>query len=356
MSTDISPYLEELNQAEVRLKFIETELQHNPYGSNNYLELNKEYSSLDTKINILKEIIKILKQYLDNIVLEKNSNDFELIGLLKSEQEEIITKLKELKFNLVELTRIDQPEDNGNAIIEIRAGTGGEEAALFAQELFRAYSKFAVNKNFKVEIANISYSNGSGFKEIIFFIEGKGAYKLFKYESGVHRVQRVPATESAGRIHTSTISIVVLPEMEEKTVVIKPEDLRIDVYRSTGPGGQSVNTTDSAVRIVHLPTNIVVTCQDQKSQLKNKAKALKILQAKLYDRQKLEDQQKLGEIRQAAIQTGDRSAKIRTYNFPQSRVTDHRYKLSWHNLGEIMEGNFTEIIEEIGNHLLKDES
>ncbi|MDR0882312.1 MAG: peptide chain release factor 1 [Candidatus Adiutrix sp.] len=242
------------------------------------------------------------------------------------------------------------PNDDKNTVIEIRAGTGGDEAALFAADLFRMYGRYAETRGWRVEILSSSPTDGGGFKEIIALIEGERVFSQLKYERGVHRVQRVPATETQGRIHTSAVTVAVLPEAEEVEVEIKPEEIKVDVYRSSGPGGQSVNTTDSAVRVTHLPTNLVVTCQDEKSQLKNKQKALRILRARLMDQMVAEQQSKISEERHSQVGTGDRSERIRTYNFPQSRLTDHRVGLTLYRLGEIMDGDLAEIIETVGSH------
>ena len=236
------------------------------------------------------------------------------------------------------------PLDEKDIIMEIRAGTGGEEAALFVGELFRMYSHYADIKGWKIDILSSSPSEIGGFKEIIFSISGLSVYSYLKYESGVHRVQRVPATESSGRIHTSATSVVVMPEAKDINIEINPNDLKIDVYRSSGPGGQSVNTTDSAVRITHVPTKMVVTCQDEKSQLKNKNKALKVLRAKLFDKANSEQQNSRSEARKSMVGSGDRSEKIRTYNFPQNRVTDHRINLTIHKLHGILAGNLGDLI------------
>ena len=239
------------------------------------------------------------------------------------------------------------PNDEKNVIVEIRGGAGGDEAALFAGDLFRMYSMYAERNNWKVEIMDSNEIGVGGFKEIIFMIQGNGAYSKLKYESGVHRVQRIPITESGGRIHTSTVTVAVLPEAEEVDVEINMNDLRIDVFRSSGHGGQSVNTTDSAVRITHLPTNIVVTCQDEKSQLKNKEKALKVLRAKLYEIEQEKLEKELAATRKSQVGTGNRNERIRTYNFPQGRVTDHRIGLTLHKLDSILDGDLDEIIDNL---------
>jgi len=242
------------------------------------------------------------------------------------------------------------PNDGKNTVVEIRAGAGGDEAALFAADLFRMYSRFAETKGWKVDILSSNPTDSGGFKEIIALIEGDRVYSHLKYESGVHRVQRVPATEAQGRIHTSAVTVAVLPEAEEVEVDIKPEEIKVDVYRSSGPGGQSVNTTDSAVRVTHLPTGLVVTCQDEKSQIKNKIKALQVLRARLMDRMAEEQKSKISEERRDQVGSGDRSERIRTYNFPQGRLTDHRVGLTLYRLSEIMDGDLGEIIETVGGH------
>ncbi len=266
---------------------------------------------------------------------------FEELERLKARKEQL---LQELKIALLPKDIMDEK----NAIVTIQAGTGGEEAALFAAELFRMYSRYADNRRWKVEILNSNETAQGGIKDITFLVRGKGAYRRLKYEGGTHRVQRVPVTEANGRIHTSTAKVIVLPEADDDiTVEIKDSDIRVDVYRSTGHGGQSVNTTDSAVRITHLPTGLVVTIQDEKSQLKNKAKALSVLKSRLWDLEEARRQEELSKERRSQVQTGDRSEKIRTYNFPQDRVTDHRIGLSRHNLQGVLNGELDEFIDNL---------
>jgi peptide chain release factor 1 len=262
------------------------------------------------------------------------------IATLSAQKDDLEEELKKLLLP-------KDPNDGKNVILEIRAGTGGEEAGLFASDLFRMYSRYAENRNWTVEIMTHHPTGVGGLKEIIALINGKGAYSALKFESGTHRVQRVPTTEAQGRIHTSAVTVAVLPEAEEVEVQIDASELKIDVYRSTGPGGQSVNTTDSAVRVTHLPTGLVVTCQDEKSQIKNRSKALKVLRARLLDRMVREQNEKRSEERKSQIGNGDRSGRIRTYNFPQGRVTDHRIGLTLYRLEDILQGDLAEIIEEL---------
>ena len=262
------------------------------------------------------------------------------IAILNREKENLETKLKKLLLP-------KDPNDEKNVIIEIRAGTGGEEAGLFAGDIYRMYNRYAENRNWKIDVITHHPTGVGGLKEIIAMIQGKGAYSVFKYESGTHRVQRVPTTETQGRIHTSAVTVAVLPEADEVDVEIDSSELKIDVYRSTGPGGQSVNTTDSAVRITHLPSGLVVTCQDEKSQLKNKLKAMKVLRARLLDQMITEQNEKRSEQRKSQVGTGDRSGRIRTYNFPQGRVTDHRIGLTLYKLEHILQGNIDELIDNL---------
>jgi len=265
--------------------------------------------------------------------------------LTESDDPEIRLLAKEEIARLREGLDDNDPLNKRNAILEIRAGTGGDEAELFAQELFRMYQRFAERQGWSVTLAEINRSQLGGIKSLVAIVEGPGAYARLRFEGGVHRVQRVPKTEKSGRIHTSAASVVVLPEVKDIDIAIRPQDLRVDVYRSGGHGGQSVNTTDSAVRLTHLPTGIVVTCQDERSQLKNKEKAMSILRARLWEKQSNEQAANRDEIRRSMIKTGDRSDKIRTYNFPQSRVTDHRINKSWHNLAGILDGDLEQLIE-----------
>ncbi len=253
----------------------------------------------------------------------------------------------ELEEKIKLMMTVKDPNDDKDVIVEIRAGAGGDEASLFSSELFRMYSRYSEENGYKIDVLSSSPSDLGGFKEIIFEVKGKGAYSRLKYESGVHRVQRVPVTESGGRIHTSTVTVAVLPEAEEVEVEVSQSDLKIDVFRSSGPGGQSVNTTDSAVRITHLPTGMVVACQEERSQLQNRERAMKILRARLHDKMLAEQRSEIAQSRKSQVGTGDRSERIRTYNFPQGRVTDHRIGLTLYNLESILEGNIAEIIESL---------
>ncbi|MFS8544492.1 MAG: peptide chain release factor 1, partial [Limnochordales bacterium] len=271
--------------------------------------------------------------------------DPEMRELAREELARLSQREAELEKELRVLLLPKDPNDEKNIIVEIRAGAGGEEAALFAADLFRMYSRYAENRGWRVEMMSASPTELGGFKEVIFMVHGKNAYSRLKYESGVHRVQRVPTTEASGRIHTSTATVAVLPEAEEVDVEIRPEDLRIDVFRSGGHGGQSVNTTDSAVRITHLPTGIVVTCQDERSQLQNREKAMRVLRARLLDMKRREQEEELAAARRSQVGTGERSERIRTYNFPQGRMTDHRIGLTLYKLDAVLQGELDEVID-----------
>jgi len=298
------------------------------------------------EINAAWKHYQTLKKHIEEVnALEKTENDPEMLDLIKDEERSLQQQLEQTELKLKDLLIPADPNDAKNAIVEIRAGTGGEEAALFAADLFRMYSYYAEMKGWKLEVISMNQTELGGYKEIIFQLSGKDVYSYMRFESGVHRVQRIPVTESSGRIHTSAVTVAVLPEAEDIDIDIQESDLRIDVYRSTGHGGQSVNTTDSAVRITHLPTGIVVTCQDEKSQIKNKAKALKVLRSRLLDEEISRQEQEIAKARKAQVSTGDRSAKIRTYNFPQSRVTDHRINLTSYNLDSFLAGNIEEFIQ-----------
>jgi len=311
----------------------------------------KKFRDLSREHKDLTEIVVVGKKYRDlsNSISEAESiiragEDDDLVELAEAELEESQEKFEGVENTLKLLLSPRDPNDSKDAIIEIRAGTGGDEAALFAADLYRMYQRFADIKGFKVDILGSNPTGVGGLKEIFMSVSGDAVYSQLKFESGVHRVQRVPETEASGRIHTSAASVAVLPEADEVDIEINPNDLRIDVYRSSGPGGQSVNTTDSAVRITHIPTGTVVAIQDEKSQHKNKAKALKVLRARLLDKAQMEQDQKMADTRRSMVGSGDRSAKIRTYNFPQSRVTDHRINLTLHKLSDILAGDLDELI------------
>ncbi|EOD01764.1 peptide chain release factor 1 [Caldisalinibacter kiritimatiensis] len=294
----------------------------------------KEYKEVNEQLNDAKEMLK-----------EKLDDDFK--EMVKEEIKELTARDEELTQELKLLLIPKDPNDEKNVIMEIRAGAGGDEAGIFAGDLFRMYSRYAERNGWKVELMSSNSQGVGGFKEVVVMIKGKGAYSRLKYESGVHRVQRVPATESSGRIHTSTATVAVLPEVDDIDIEINPNDVRIDVFRSSGNGGQHVNTTDSAVRLTHIPTGMVVSCQDEKSQLKNKEKAFKILKARLYDKYQAERDAEVAEARRSQVGTGDRSERIRTYNFPQGRITDHRINLTVYKLDAFLDGDIDEMIDSL---------
>ena len=314
---------------------------------NRYREVSKEHSDIAPIVQTYQKYLKVINELAETEKLSKESEDRELREIAAEEAEELQAQKEKLEKELRVLLSPIDPADDKNAIMEIRAGTGGMEAALFAADLYKMYSRFIERMGWKLEDLSVSGSDVGGFKEIIFLVKGKNAYGRLKFEGGVHRVQRVPATEASGRIHTSAASVVVLPEAEEVEINIEPNDLQIDVFRATGPGGQSVNTTDSAVRITHKPSGLVVTCQDEKSQHKNKAKAMKVLRSRLLDKIKSEEMEKTVGERRLQVGTGDRSVKIRTYNFPEKRVTDHRINLTLYKLDSILQGSIDEILEKL---------
>lgn len=311
------------------------------------ISLSKERSELKNAVTTYDEYMELEHRKLEAKNIIEMDNDEELKSLAKVELIEVEKAIKEKKEEIKKIISPKDENDSRNIIVEIRAGAGGEEAALFVKDLFDMYTKFANAKNWKVELISSHPTGIGGFKEIIFMIEGKGAYSRLKFESGVHRVQRVPVTESGGRIHTSTATVAVLPEAEEVDIKIDPKDLKIDVFHSSGPGGQNVNKLSTAIRITHLPTNIVVTCQDERSQFKNREKAMKVLRSRLLDIKKKEEEQKIADKRRKQVGTGDRSERIRTYNFPQNRVTDHRIGFSLHKLDSVLNGELDEIIDKL---------
>lgn len=327
---------------EISKKIIDPEIISN---TTELQKLAKEHAELEPIVMKYREYNKVKKTLEEDKEMLKEKLDDEMRELLKEEIAEYEDALEKLEQELKVLLLPKDPNDEKNVIVEIRAGAGGDEAGLFAGDLFRMYSRYAERQGWKVEVMSSNPQGIGGFKEVIFMIKGKGAYSKLKYESGVHRVQRIPVTESGGRIHTSTATVAVLPEAEDIDIEINPNDIRIDVFRASGHGGQHVNTTDSAVRVTHLPTGIVVSCQDEKSQLKNKEKALKILKTRLYDMKLREQQDEIAEARRSQVGSGDRSERIRTYNFPQGRITDHRINKTIHQLEDFLDGDLDEMIE-----------
>ena len=315
--------------------------------SDRFRKLMKEQSDLAPLVEAYKEYKECKQTIEDSLLMLEEESDEELRELAKEELNESKNRVAELEDNLRVLLLPKDPNDDKNVIVEIRGGAGGDEAALFAAEIYRMLCLYADGRRWKTEMISLNENGIGGFKECVFMISGQGAYSRLKYESGVHRVQRIPTTESGGRIHTSTITVAIMPEAEDVDVEIDMNDCKFDVFRASGNGGQSVNTTDSAVRLTHLPSGIVVSCQDEKSQLKNKDKALKVLRARLFEMEQEKQQGEEAEARRSQVGTGDRSEKIRTYNFPQGRVTDHRIKLTLHRLEGVMNGDLDEIIDSL---------
>ena len=347
--------LEKLNELEKRYLELEGKM-----ADPDLIQDKAQYHKLAKEFADMQELIKKFRRFkvlsaeladLENVTRSKNA-DKEFMALAHEEIPELKNRIAGLKEELERILQGEDKESDKDVIIEIRAGTGGEEAAMFAGDLFRMYTKYAQKHNWTVETMASHPTELGGFKEVIFSVKGKNAYKYLKYESGVHRVQRVPTTEASGRIHTSTATVAVMMEAEDIDVVLDPKDLKIDVFRSSGPGGQSVNTTDSAVRITHIPSGTVVTCQDERSQLKNKTKALRVLKTRILDKMHQEELAKVSRERRLQIGTGDRSEKVRTYNFPDRRITDHRIGLTVHQLESVLEGELDELI----NGLLSEES
>ncbi|MFA7466836.1 MAG: peptide chain release factor 1 [Desulfotomaculaceae bacterium] len=305
----------------------------------------KSHSEISEVVGVYRDYKKTSAELADVKQMLQDKLDLEMHALAELEADDLTEQKEQLEQKLKFLLLPKDPKDEKNVIMEIRAGTGGEEAALFASDLFRMYTRFAEIKGWRTEIMESNLTDLGGVKEVVFLIEGRGAYSQLKFESGVHRVQRVPSTESGGRIHTSAATVAVLAEAEDVEVDINPNELRVDVFCSTGPGGQSVNTTQSAVRITHLPTGVVVSCQDEKSQHKNKEKAMRVMRARLLDQAQLEQHQEMASDRKSQVGSGDRSERIRTYNFPQNRVTDHRIGLTLHRLQDVLMGNLQEVVD-----------
>ena len=342
---------DKINEIEDRFSLLESELSRPDIfkDQKTYQKYTKEHSQLAPIVNTYRGYNTVCEEIEDNRSL-LNDSDPEMRKLAKEEMESLASKKEDLEQELKILLLPTDPNDEKNIILEIRAGTGGDEAALFVADLLRSYLKYAEINKWKTEVLSQSMIGIGGYKEIIVLIEGDDVYSRLKFESGVHRVQRVPETEAQGRIHTSAITVAVLPEAEEVDVEIDPDDLRIDTYRSSGRGGQHVNVTDSAVRITHLPTGIVVACQDERSQHKNKAKAMKVLRSKLLDAQETEQHSKISQERKSMVGSGDRSERIRTYNFPQGRVTDHRIGLTLYKLDNVMQGELDLVIDPLITH------
>ncbi|GAB6137282.1 peptide chain release factor 1 [Halanaerobaculum tunisiense] len=346
---DIENWIDKLDSVVDRYKEIEG-LLSDPEVINDqerFQKLSKEYARLEDIVDKYEEYQELKSNVEEAEEILELSDDGEMVELAEMQLAEAKPKLEELEEELPLMLIPKDPNDEKNVVIEIRGSAGGDEANIFAGDLYRMYTRYAESKGWGIDVLSSTPSNMGGYKEIIFVIEGKGAYSNLKYESGVHRVQRIPSTESGGRIHTSTSTVAVLPEAEEVDIDINPNDLEIDTYRASGPGGQSVNTTDSAVRITHEPTGLVVSCQDEKSQHKNREKAMRVLRARLQEKIEQEKQEEMAEERKSQIGSGGRSERIRTYNFPQGRITDHRINLTTHQLEAVLDGELDEIIESL---------
>lgn len=344
--------LEKLKAVESRYNELSQQLSDPEVISDHELlqKIARAHSELEEIVEAYHAYKKTLQNLESTRELLEEESDSEMTEMAREEEAQLELELEKREANIRALLLPSDPNDKRNVILEIRAGTGGDEATLFAQDIFRMYTRYAESRRWKTEIVSSNYSSVGGLKEIIATISGKQVYSRMRWESGVQRVQRVPDTETQGRVHTSAITVAILPEVDDVEIKISPEEIRIDTYCSSGPGGQSVNTTYSAVRITHLPTGEVVTCQDEKSQIKNKAKALKVLRSRLYERALREQQDEIASNRKSMVGSGDRSEKIRTYNFPQNRVTDHRIGLTLHRLDSIIEGDLDEIIEALIEH------
>lgn len=343
--------LSKLQELEEKFLFLESEMSDTGVAQDRerYSKLAKEHADISDIMRAYGEYKEILRQLEDNKLLA-NDPDHEIREMARIEINELEERVKDVLHKITLMLLPKDPNDDKNIILEIRAGTGGDEAALFAADLFRMYSRYAERKRWKVELLSSSETGIGGFKEIIVLISGDRVYSRLKYESGIHRVQRVPETEAQGRIHTSAVTVAVLPEAADVDVDIDPSEIRIDVFRASGAGGQHVNKTESAVRLTHIPTGVVVQCQDERSQHKNKAKAMKVLYARILAMKKADQQAQLTEERRSLVGTGDRSGRIRTYNFPQGRVTDHRIGLTLYRLEDFMDGDVDEVIEALGTH------
>jgi len=344
---------EQLDEVSARFQAINDQLMRPDLTPKDLMELNKERSQIEPIVDKYTILKSSTQERADNELLLED-DDEEIKSMAKEEIQRLNEEIETLESELQILLLPKDPNDEKNIILEIRAGTGGDEAALFAGELFQMYARFAGKKGWQVDVMNMSEGTKGGTKEVIAAINGDQVFSYLKYEAGVHRVQRVPETETQGRVHTSACTVAVMPEAEEVDIKIDEKDIRVDVFRASGPGGQSVNTTDSAVRITHLPTNMVVQCQDEKSQLKNKNKAMKVLRARLYEKMQGELDAERAEERRSMVKSGDRSEKIRTYNFPQDRCTDHRISLTAHNLPKLFSGELEELIDAIRAHFQAD--